>query len=149
MGLITSPWLIKRLSRIWRPSMARPAGSFPVDQEALNYLRLTGRSEEEIDLVEAYTRRQGMFRDAETPKADFNNVITLNLDSIVASIAGPKRPQDRIALSDAKHEIRSALTEVRQGKEKRVCDHLCKWSGRRIVRPIGCDCRNYQLYEHV
>jgi len=79
---------------------------------------LTGRSEEEIDLVEAYTRRQGMFRDAETPKADFNNVITLNLDSIVASIAGPKRPQDRIALSDAKHEIRSALTEVRQGKEK-------------------------------
>ena len=100
------------------PEYGATCGFFPVDQEALNYLRLTGRSEEEIDLVEAYTRRQGMFRDTETPKADFNDVITLNLDSIVASIAGPKRPQDRIALSDAKHEIRSALTDVRQGKEK-------------------------------
>ena len=100
------------------PEYGATCGFFPVDQEALNYLKLTGRSEEEINLVEAYTRRQGMFRDAETPKADFNNVITLNLDSVVASIAGPKRPQDRIALSDAKHEIRSALTEVRQGKEK-------------------------------
>ena len=101
------------------PEYGATCGFFPIDNEALNYLRLTGRSEEEIALVEAYSRRQGLFRTAGTVPAQYNDTVSLNLAEVVASIAGPKRPQDRIALSEAKHRISESLATARDGDDAR------------------------------
>ena len=92
------------------PENGATATFFPVDDETLNYMRLTGRSEEQIKLVETYCKENGLFY---TPgKADpmFTKVIELNLSEIVPSLAGPKRPQDRIVLSDMKKEFQNSLT---------------------------------------
>jgi len=97
------------------PEYGATCGFFPIDHEALNYLRLTGRSEDEIALVEAYSRRQGLFRTSDTAPAQYNDTVRLNLADVVASIAGPKRPQDRIALSEAKTQITQALGAAREG----------------------------------
>jgi aconitate hydratase len=101
------------------PEYGATCGFFPVDNEALEYLRLTGRSDEEIALVEAYSRRQGLFRTAETPPAEYNDTVSLDLAAVVASIAGPKRPQDRIPLTDAKRTITTALSDARKGGQAR------------------------------
>lgn len=101
------------------PEYGATCGFFPVDNEALEYLRLTGRSDEEIALVEAYSRRQGLFRTAETPPAEYNDTVSLDLAEVVASIAGPKRPQDRIPLTDAKRTITTALSDAREGGQAR------------------------------
>tara|TARA_Y100001960_G_scaffold324159_1_gene404030 strand:+ start:2507 stop:5167 length:2661 start_codon:yes stop_codon:yes gene_type:complete len=101
------------------PEYGATCGFFPVDNEALEYLRLTGRSDEEIALVEAYSRRQGLFRTAETPPAEYNDAVSLDLAEVVASIAGPKRPQDRIPLTDAKRTITTALSDAREGGQAR------------------------------
>jgi len=84
------------------PEYGATMGFFPVDQETLNYLRLTGRSEEQIALVEAYYKAQGMFRTDDTPDPVFSDVIELDLGSVVPSLAGPKRPQDRVELTRMK-----------------------------------------------
>ncbi len=84
------------------PEYGATCGLFPIDEETLSYLRLTGRSEENIALVEAYAREQGMFHTADSPEATYSDTLGLDLATVVPSIAGPKRPQDRIALADAK-----------------------------------------------
>ena len=78
------------------PEYGATCGIFPVDKESLTYLRLTGRSEEQIALVEAYCREQGMFHDEKTPEAEYSELLTLDLDTVESSLAGPKRPQDRV-----------------------------------------------------
>ena len=77
-------------------------GFFPVDDETLRYLERTGRSPELIDLVEKYYKEQGMFRTAESPEPKFSASLELDLSSVEPSMAGPKRPQDRILLSGMK-----------------------------------------------
>ncbi|MGH9513252.1 MAG: aconitate hydratase AcnA [Terriglobales bacterium] len=94
------------------PEYGATCGIFPVDKETLNYLRLTGRSEQQIALVEAYCREQGLFHDAKTPEADYSELLMLDLDSVEPSIAGPKRPQDRIALSRARESFEQALPSL-------------------------------------
>ena len=84
------------------PEYGATIGFFPVDQETLNYMRLTGRSDEQITLVEAYYKAQGMFRETDTPDPVFSDIIELDLSSIVPSLAGPKRPQDRVELTEMK-----------------------------------------------
>lgn len=84
------------------PEYGATIGFFPVDSETLNYLRATGREEENIALVEAYYKAQGMFRTDETPDPVFTDTIELDLGTVVPSLAGPKRPQDRIELTDMK-----------------------------------------------
>ena len=86
------------------PEYGATMGFFPVDEEALRYLRRTGRLEDEIELVEAYYKAQGMFRTDETPDPEFTDTIELDLGTIVPSLAGPKRPQDRVNL-DAMHTV--------------------------------------------
>jgi aconitate hydratase len=86
------------------PEYGATMGFFPVDEEALRYLRRTGRLEDEIELVEAYYKAQGMFRTDETPDPVFTDTIELDLGTIVPSLAGPKRPQDRVNL-DAMHTV--------------------------------------------
>ena len=83
------------------PEYGATCGIFPVDQETLRYLRLTGRSEEQIALVEAYYREQGLFHTAGAPEAEYTETLELDLATVEPSVAGPKRPQDRVALKDA------------------------------------------------
>jgi len=83
------------------PEYGATCGIFPVDAETLRYLRLTGRSEEQIALVEAYYREQGLFHIAATPEAVYTETLELDLATVEPSVAGPKRPQDRVLLKDA------------------------------------------------
>jgi aconitate hydratase len=84
------------------PEYGATMGFFPVDEESLNYLRNTGRDEELVQLVEDYCKAQGLFRTDETPDPIFSDTIELDLSTVVPSLAGPKRPQDRIELKDMK-----------------------------------------------
>ena len=83
------------------PEYGATCGIFPVDKETLNYLRLTGRSEEHIAMVEAYMRAQGLFHTADSPEAVYSATLSLDLSTVEPSVAGPKRPQDRVLLSAA------------------------------------------------
>ncbi|NMC84689.1 MAG: aconitate hydratase AcnA [Anaerolineaceae bacterium] len=83
---------------------------FPVDAQTLDYLRLSGRSAEQVALVEAYCQMQGLFRSAETPDPEFSVVLDLDLNSIEASLAGPRRPQDRLALNAISSNFKKLLT---------------------------------------
>ncbi|MGP3929865.1 aconitate hydratase AcnA [Nonomuraea sp. KM88] len=84
------------------PEFGSTCAIFPIDGQTVDYLRLTGRSEEQIALVEAYAKAQGLWLDPAAPEPEFSEYIELDLATVVPSIAGPKRPQDRIALSAAK-----------------------------------------------
>ncbi|MGD1106022.1 MAG: aconitate hydratase AcnA [Terracidiphilus sp.] len=83
------------------PEYGATCGIFPVDGETLRYLRLTGRSEEQIALVEAYYKEQGLFHSAGAPEAEYSQTLELNLGDVEPSVAGPRRPQDRVLLKDA------------------------------------------------
>ncbi|MFD0961317.1 aconitate hydratase AcnA [Paenibacillus chungangensis] len=91
------------------PEYGATVGFFPVDSETLDFMRQTGRSEEQVELVEAYYKAQDMFRTDETPDPVFTDVIELDLSTIVPSLAGPKRPQDRIELTDMKEAFNSII----------------------------------------
>ena len=86
------------------PEYGATMGFFPVDAETLKYLRLSGRTEHQVALVEAYCKAQGLFRTDETPDPVFTDTLELDLSTVVPSLAGPKRPQDRIALTDMKRQ---------------------------------------------
>ncbi|HEY3333493.1 MAG TPA: aconitate hydratase [Capsulimonadaceae bacterium] len=91
------------------PEYGATCGIFPVDEQTLAYLRLTGRSEEQIALVEAYTKEQGLFHTSATPEAVYTDSLQLDLADVVPSIAGPKRPQDRVLLTAAKASFEEAM----------------------------------------
>jgi aconitate hydratase len=92
------------------PEFGSTCAIFPIDDETLNYLRFTGRDDEQVALVEAYCKEQGLWHDpSHTP--DFSETLSLDLSTVVPSIAGPKRPQDRIALDAAKESFRQALPD--------------------------------------
>jgi aconitate hydratase len=94
------------------PEYGATCGIFPIDKETLRYLRLTGRSEEQIALVEAYSREQGMFHDEKTPEAEYSELLALDLATVEPSLAGPKRPQDRVVLSQAGESFNKALPSL-------------------------------------
>ncbi|HHJ13892.1 MAG TPA: aconitate hydratase AcnA [Gammaproteobacteria bacterium] len=96
------------------PEYGATCGIFPVDTETLNYLRLSGRSEEQIALVEAYARAQGMFRQPGDTPARYSSVVKLDMAHVVPSLAGPKRPQDRVPLAESKPMFRQALEALKQ-----------------------------------
>jgi aconitate hydratase len=94
------------------PEYGATCGIFPIDKETLKYLKLTGRSEEQITLVETYAREQGLFHDEKTPEAEYSELLTLDLASVEPSLAGPKRPQDRVVLSQAGESFNKALPSL-------------------------------------
>ena len=94
------------------PEYGATCGIFPVDQETLNYLRLSGRDEDQIALVEAYAKEQGMFRTPAQPDAEYTSIVELDMSTVVPSLAGPKRPQDRIPLSASKTMFNDALSAL-------------------------------------
>jgi aconitate hydratase len=104
------------------PEYGATCGIFPVDQSTIDYLRLSGRSQERVDLVERYMKEQGLWHDATVAEAEYSSVIELDLATIEPSLAGPKRPQDRVRLSDVKQGFDAALdslTTKLQGPEPR------------------------------
>jgi aconitate hydratase len=92
------------------PEYGATMGFFPVDQETLRYMRLTGRPADVVRRTEAYLRAQGLFRDASTPEPEFTDTLELDLASVVPSLAGPKRPQDRIPMSELKETFEKTLS---------------------------------------
>jgi|HubBroStandDraft_3_1064219.scaffolds.fasta_scaffold05117_4 aconitate hydratase len=91
------------------PEFGSTCAIFPIDQNTLDYLTLTGRSREQLALVEAYAKEQGLWHEPGAAQARYSEELSLDLSTVVPSIAGPKRPQDRIALADAKTAFRDAL----------------------------------------
>ncbi|MGA7360790.1 MAG: aconitate hydratase AcnA, partial [Candidatus Sulfotelmatobacter sp.] len=98
------------------PEYGATCGIFPVDKESLKYLKLSGRTAEQIALVEAYCREQGLFHDEKTPDAEYSELLTLDLATVEPSIAGPKRPQDRVVLSQAGASFQKALPSLMKPK---------------------------------
>ena len=107
------------------PEYGATCGIFPIDAEAVNYLRLSGRSEEQIALVEAYAKAQGLWHDASSPQASYSATLELDLAEILPSLAGPKRPQDRVLLSKMQenfHASVAGMTANRKLKYEVVAD---------------------------
>ncbi len=98
------------------PEYGATCGLFPIDAETLNYLQLTGRDEAQIALVESYAKTQGIFHDDASPEADYSEKLALDIGTVVPSLAGPKRPQDRVSLSGIKPAFVDALTALRSDR---------------------------------
>ena len=101
------------------PEYGATCGFFPIDAETIRYLKFSGRDADRIQLVEAYAKAQGMWRDASTPDPIFSDTLELDLSTVEPSLAGPKRPQDRVLLSQAAPSFGTALTEM-GGGDRRV-----------------------------
>ncbi len=111
-GLPTLPLADRATIGNMSPEYGATCGIFPVDEETLRYLRMTGRTEEQIALVEAYCKEQGLFHSRQSPEAVYSQVVELDLASVEPSIAGPRRPQDRVALSQAGKSFHDALPSL-------------------------------------
>jgi aconitate hydratase len=98
------------------PEYGATCGIFPVDAETLRYLEFSGRPAGRIELAEAYCREQGLFHDEDSEEAIYSDTLELDLADVVPSLAGPKRPQDRVALTDAAADFTSELSEMTDGK---------------------------------
>src|SRR5499427_4189598 len=102
------------------PEYGATIGFFPIDSETLNYLRLTGRDPEHVNLVEAYAKAQGLFRTQSTPDPTFSDTLELDLATVEPSLAGPRRPQDRVPLSKSKQAFEQALPTMLAKQAKNV-----------------------------
>ncbi|MBX8994878.1 aconitate hydratase AcnA [Corynebacterium testudinoris] len=100
------------------PEFGSTCAMFPIDEETIKYLELTGRSAEDIARVEAYAKAQGMWLEMDAPEAEYSEYLELDLSTVVPSIAGPKRPQDRILLSNSKSAFRKDLPTYSDGETK-------------------------------
>ncbi len=98
------------------PEYGSTIAVFPIDHRTLEYLRLTGRSDEQVALVEAYAKAQGLYRTDETPDATYADTLSLDLSEVVPNLAGPRRPQDRVALSNVKSSFSAALAEWQKAR---------------------------------
>jgi aconitate hydratase len=99
------------------PEYGATCGLFPIDDETLKYMRLTGRAEDSIRLVEAYCKEQGLFAGAGQPEANYTKVVELDMSKVEASVAGPRRPQDRVPLVQVKPNFEAALPSLVKPKK--------------------------------
>ena len=110
-GLQTLPLADRATIANMAPEYGATCGIFPIDNESLRYLTLSGRSDEQVALVEAYMKAQGMFHTADQPDADYSAILELDMATVLPSLAGPKRPQDRVLLSEAGNNYRAHMNE--------------------------------------
>src|SRR5213079_81999 len=116
------------------PEYGATMGFFPVDEQTLSYMRLTGRKAEHIDLVERYCKVQGLWRQKKA-EPEFTEVLSLDLASVVPSVAGPRRPQDRVELRSVKQTFRSALVDIfKKEVGESATPRLDRWSAE---APVG------------
>ncbi|AMN47078.1 aconitate hydratase [Steroidobacter denitrificans] len=113
-GLASLPLADRATIANMSPEFGSTCAIFPIDNETLRYLELTGRGAEHIALVKAYAQHQGLWRENGQPQADYTDVVELNLDSVESSLAGPKRPQDRVPLRTAKPIYQAAHAKMAQ-----------------------------------
>jgi aconitate hydratase len=118
------------------PEYGATCGIFPVDQEALNYMRLSGRSEAQITLVEAYAKAQGLWHDENAHEPHFTTTLELNLAEVKPSLAGPKRPQDRVLLEGVKQSFHDAVGPLTSGRKPRNGD-ASRYAGEGGASAIG------------
>ena len=114
------------------PEYGATCGIFPIDAESLNYLRLSGRSAGQIELVEAYARAQGLWHEPGAPEAEYSSVLHLDMGEVKPSMAGPRRPQDRVLLEDVKRNYREnlpALTASRDQRNPEVARYIGEGGG--------------------
>ncbi len=124
------------------PEYGATIGFFPIDHVTLDYLRLTNRSEEQVNLVEAYTKEQGLFLTAESPDPSYSDTLSLDLSKVVPSLAGPKRPQDRIDLPDVKENFLTALGHSPKHADLQVNSHKEKIRDGAVVIAAITSCTN-------
>jgi aconitate hydratase len=115
-GLQTLPLADRATIANMAPEYGATCGIFPIDNESLRYLSLSGRSDEQVALVEAYMRAQGMFHTTDQADAEYSTVLELDMTTVVPSLAGPKRPQDRVLLSEADENYRQHMHEHHQAR---------------------------------
>src|ERR1700723_291298 len=101
------------------PEFGSTCAIFPIDEETIRYLELTGRPAEQIALVETYAKAQGLWRISGAPAADYTDVVELDLSTVVPSLAGPKRPQDRVPLTNAKNVYRSSVKKMAEERTQK------------------------------
>jgi aconitate hydratase len=134
------------------PEYGATCGIFPVDKESLKYLKLSGRTAEQIALVEAYCREQGLFHDEKTPDAEYSELLTLDLATVEPSIAGPKRPQDRVVLSQAGTSFQKALPSLMKpksaAKTAAPAANSARWE-QEGGSPTAIGLENPNVHEHV
>ena len=112
------------------PEYGATCGIFPVDKETLNYLRLTGRSDEHIALVETYFKAQGLFHTPDAPEAEYSALLELDLSTVQPSVAGPKRPQDRVLLKETPASFAKVLpTLIAAGANRSAERQMVRWEG--------------------
>jgi aconitate hydratase len=112
------------------PEYGATCGIFPVDNETLKYLRLTGRDADHIALVEAYCREQGLFHTSDSPEAEYSSTLSLDLATVEPSVAGPKRPQDRVLLSEAANSFQQQLPALLgPDGNKSAARQMVRWEG--------------------
>ena len=99
------------------PEYGATMGLFPIDQATLDYLRMTGRSEEHIEMVETYCKLQGMWHEAATPDPEFTDIVEIDLAKIEPSVAGPKRPQDKVVVRELHNSFNNGLTKPKADKD--------------------------------
>jgi aconitate hydratase len=116
-GLDSMPLADRATIANMAPEYGATCGIFPIDEETLIYLRLTGRSEAQIKRVEAYAKEQGLFRTPSSPDPIYSDTVELDLGTVEPSLAGPTRPQDRVALADVKKSFEDALEKLVQTKK--------------------------------
>jgi aconitate hydratase len=122
------------------PEYGATCGIFPVDAETLRYLRLTGRSEEQVALVEAYYKAQGLFHTAGAAEAEYSATLSLDLSTVKPSVAGPKRPQDRVLLSETPKSFAAKLPELQgPNANKSVVRQMVRWEGEGGTSSAGGD----------
>ena len=115
-GLANMPLADRATLGNMAPEFGSTCGIFPIDEQTIRYLELSGRDADQIALVEAYAKAQGMWREDGQPEADYTDVLELDMGTVVPSLAGPKRPQDRIPLTDAKSTFESHLAPIAQAR---------------------------------
>ena len=124
------------------PEYGATIGFFPIDEQTLEYLRLTNRSPEQVALVEAYAKEQGLFLTPDSPDPVYSDTLSLDLSKVVASLAGPRRPQDRIELHDVRSNFLNSLTESQKSAEVSVNSHQEKIEDGAVVIAAITSCTN-------
>ncbi|HEU5116807.1 MAG TPA: aconitase family protein, partial [Isosphaeraceae bacterium] len=128
-GLASMPLADRATIANMAPEYGATCGIFPIDAETIRYLELTARPAEQIALIEAYARAQGLFHTAETPEARYTDTLELDMGDVIPSLAGPKRPQDRVPLNIARESFQNALRvmlDAQPKSDKRVSAPLKK-----------------------
>ncbi|MCP5472009.1 MAG: aconitate hydratase AcnA [Sinobacteraceae bacterium] len=140
-GLASLPLADRATIANMAPEYGSTCGIFPIDGETLRYLQLSGRSAEQIALVEAYAKAQGMWRHDGAPAANYTDVLELDLGSVEPSLAGPKRPQDRVPLRLLKQAYRKALAPMAEERSKKK-PNATGWAN---ITPATRDATSYEL----